>query len=67
MNKKTIPEYHTPSDTHCPECGEPCQIVPLRNEFDYGGTHCTYGLPGTHYSDNWGEPVSDCCEALIED
>lgn len=64
---KNVPEYHTPLDTRCPECGELCQIVPLKNEFDYAGTHCTHGLSGTHRPFNWGEPVSDCCEAFIED
>ncbi len=62
---KEAPVYTTPDGFRCPECGELCQIVPLRNEFDYAGTHCTGGLSGTHYPDNWGEPVSDCCEASI--
>lgn len=63
---KNIPEYHTPPDTRCSECGELCQIIPLRNEFGYAGTHCTHSLPGTHCPPNWGEPVSDCCEASME-
>ena len=63
---KIFPDYHTPPDTRCPECGELCQIVPLLNEFDYVGTHCTHGLPGIHYPDNWGNPVSDCCETPME-
>ena len=50
----------------CPKCGDPCDIVPLRNHFDYAGTHCTHGLDGTHYPDDYGSPVSDCCDAPIE-
>ena len=65
-NRKNPPEYVTPDGFRCPECGEPCQIIPLLNDFDYAGTHCTHGLGGTHYPDNWGDPVSDCCEAPIE-
>ena len=64
---KQLPQYHTPEDMVCPECGEPCTIIGLRNEFDYAGTHCTHGLSGTHYPYDWGYPVSDCCETLIED
>jgi hypothetical protein len=64
---KTPPEYHTPPDTRCPECGELCQIIPLRNEFDYAGSYASHGLPGCHYPSNWGKSVSDCCEAFIED
>ena len=60
------PYYHTPEDTICPECGEQCEIVPLQNEFDYAGTHCTHGRSGTHYPSDWGSPVSDCCEVLVE-
>jgi len=51
----------------CPECGEPCEIIPLDNAFDYAGTHCTYGRSGTHYPSDYGTPVSDCCEAPMED
>ena len=64
---RKIPEYTTPEDFRCPACGELCKIVPLLNEFDYAGTHCTHGLPGTYYPYSWGDPVSDCCEAFIED
>lgn len=60
------PKYFTPDGTVCPECGEECQIVPLLNEFDYAGTHCTYGRGGTHYPSDWGSPASDCCEAPFE-
>ena len=62
---KELPEYTTPEGFRCPECGGPCKIIPLRNEFDYAGTHCTHGEDGIHYPDNWGDPVSDCCEASI--
>ena len=50
----------------CPECGEQCEVIPLNNAFDYSGTHCTGGRSGTHYPDDYGSPVSDCCEAPIE-
>jgi len=64
---KTLSSYNTPEGTRCPACGELCKIIPLMNDFDYKGTHCTHGLDGTHYPDNWGTPVSDCCEASFED
>jgi hypothetical protein len=64
---KTLPEYNTPKGTRCPSCGELCKIVPLKNEFDFAGTHCTGGKSGTHYPDDWGTPVSDCCRAPFED
>ena len=51
----------------CPDCGEECNVIPLDNSFDYAGTHCTGGLPGTHKPDGFGSPVSDCCEAYLED
>jgi hypothetical protein len=62
---KESPEYITPPNYKCSNCGELCKIIPLRNEFDFAGTHCTNGLDGTHYPVNWGDPVSDCCEAPI--
>jgi hypothetical protein len=57
---------YTPSAV-CPECGEECEVKPLDNSFDYAGTHCTGGVGGTHYPMNYGSPVSDCCEAPMED
>ena len=63
---RKIPEYETPTGTKCPECGEYCMIVALQNEFDYAGTHCNHGEAGTHYPNDWGRPVSDCCEADME-
>ncbi len=62
---KEIPNYTTPQDFRCPECGELAKIVPLRNEFDYAGTHCTHGFPGTCFPENWGDPVSECCNTFI--
>jgi len=59
------PEYETPEGAFCVECGFPCTVVPLLNEFDYAGTHCTYGAAGTHYPSNWGAPVSNCCEGEV--
>ena len=55
----------TEDETICPECGEICNIIPLNNSFDYSGTHCTHGRAGTYYPDDYGRPVSDCCEAEI--
>ena len=55
-----------PDGVTCPKCGEWTVVVPLMNEFDYTGTHCNGGRPGTHYPTNWGEPVSRCCEAPIK-
>ena len=63
---RKIPKYETPEDQECPECNLPCKIVPNLNEFSYPGTHCTHGQAGTHYPVDWGNPVSDCCEAEIE-
>jgi hypothetical protein len=63
---RKIPEYITPEGFVCPECGQPCKIIALRNEFDYAGHYVTHGLPGTHYPDNWGDPVTDCCGAPVE-
>jgi len=42
----------------CTECGEKCESV--EETFDYSGTHCTHGKPGTHHT---GIYVSDCCLA----
>ena len=58
--------YKTPYGTICPECERECKIVPLRNDFDYSGTHCTNGRSGTHYPSDYGSPVSDCCEVPME-
>ena len=51
----------------CRDCRQPCKVIPLDNSFDYAGTHCTGGRPGTHYPAGYGDPVSDCCEAEVED
>lgn len=59
-------ENKVKDDIICPNCGEPCKVIPLRNDFDFAGTHCTHGRAGTHYPDSYGDPVSDCCEAYIE-
>ena len=64
---RNIPHYETPAGTYCTECREPCQIVPLRNEFSYSGTHCNHGQPGTEYPSDWGSPVSECCDAEVTD
>lgn len=61
------PIYYTPEDQECPLCNQPCKIIPLLNEFDHGGTHCTHGQDGTHFPFDWGSPISDCCEFEITD
>lgn len=45
----------------CTDCGEECKAV--EETFDYAGTHCTYGVAGTHHT---GHYVSDCCGAEVE-
>ena len=49
----------------CPECNQECLVVPIDDSFDYSGTHCTGGQPGTHRVPIYY--VSDCCEAEILD
>jgi len=49
-------------DYICTECGDPCELV--EETFDYAGTHCTFGKPGTHHTGVW---VSECCLAEYED
>jgi len=51
----------------CPKCNEECKVVPRSSSFDYIGTHCTHGLPGTHYPNDHGAPESDCCGEIVED
>lgn len=47
----------------CSDCGDPCKAV--EETFDYSGTHCTNGVPGTHHT---GIYKSNCCDAdLVED
>ena len=64
---RKVPEYETPADCFCMQCGERCQLIALQNEFDYAGTHCNNGSPGTHFPPDWGIPVSECCEADTDD
>ena len=52
----------TPPEYKCMMCGELCEVV--EEEFDYSGTHCTYGQPGTHKT---GEYVSRCCASDYEE
>ena len=66
MRKQKKTYYYQDPDAICSECGEHCGIIPLDNSFDYAGTHCTGGVGGTHYPQDFGEPVGDCCEAEIE-
>lgn len=61
------PTYETPENFTCPSCNHLCKIIPLENEFDYSGTHCTGGKSGTEYPSSWGNPVTDCCETLCAD
>lgn len=56
-------EYEIEEPTwKCLECGKVCKLK--SGAFDYSGTHCTHGAPGT-YDD--GEGVSDCCGADYEE
>ncbi len=64
---KETPVYTTPQGFKCPECGDECEIIPLLNDFGYAGTHCTGGRAGCHYPSNWGQPVTSCCCAPIDD
>ena len=59
------PTYITPLDQVCPNCDEQCEVVPLLNDYDYAGSH--QGGEGTHYPQDWGNPVSSCCDAEIDD
>ena len=52
------PIYITPPGQTCPECEDECEIIPNLNDFDHEF--------GTHYPQDWGDPVSNCCEAHIE-
>jgi hypothetical protein len=65
--RKEIPSYITPEGTRCPECKELCKVVPLKNDFNYAGTHCTHSLEGTYYPDSYGDPVSNCCLERMDD
>lgn len=51
----------------CPACKEECKVIPLDNAFNYSGTHCTGGRDGIYYPSDYGAPVSECCEVIIED
>ena len=46
------------TDFICDDCGEECELT--EETFDYAGTHCTFGRPGTHHT---GHYVSACCHA----
>ena len=50
----------------CPDCGRECAAIPLDNSFDNSGTHCTNGIGGTWYPEDYGTPVSDCCESGLD-
>ena len=63
--KIPLEDYYIKGEIRCSECGAACKAVPLRNDFDYAATHCTHGQGGTHFPDDYGTPVSDCCEAPI--
>lgn len=45
----------------CRECGEECTVHEVT--FDYAGSHCTHGRPGTHHTGIW---ESDCCDAEFD-
>ena len=58
--------FRSPDDAICTDCKEECLVVPLDNSFTYAGTHCTGGRSGIHKPAGYGDPVSDCCEAMCE-
>ena len=62
---KRRPVIQSKLEPICPECQKPCRIIPFDDSFDYAGTHCTGGQPGTHHLPIWYG--TDCCEALLED
>ena len=47
----------------CGECGQECEVIAHEIAWDYAGTHCTHGLPGTHYEGT--DYLSDCCEEKV--
>ena len=65
MRKRKENPYVTPEGFVCPECNEECEIIPLDNSFSYSGTHCTNGIGGTEYPDDYGSPVTSCCEIEV--
>lgn len=59
--------YITPKGFVCPECGNPCTIVPCDDSFSYSGSHCTSGQGGIHYPSTYGSAMTDCCEVFVYD
>lgn len=55
-------EYEYMQGPICSDCRKPCETV--EETFDYAGTHCTHGLPGTHHT---GHYVSKCCHGELEE
>jgi len=47
-----------PEGCWCTDCKNECTLV--EETFDYPGTHCNHGRPGTHHT---GVYVSSCCGA----
>jgi len=62
---KRLPTWVTPPDFKCPACHQPCKIIAIDTSFSYSGTHCTHGQAGIHYPSDYGNPVTDCCEADV--
>ena len=53
-------DYDIAMSEYCTDCGEEC--TSSEESFDYGGTHCTHGVGGTH---NTGVYSSNCCNAEV--
>lgn len=49
----------------CTECKQWCETYREDLSFNYSGTHCTFGMGGTHRQ--WGDDKSVCCDADVTD
>lgn len=47
--------------SRCSECGEPCKVIILKNEFTIDSPRGSV----IYYPSDYGTLVSDCCEAPI--
>jgi len=56
-------KYYCPT-VECPACGKESQTRIQDDSFDYAGTHCTGGLPGTHHYPLYY--VTECCDEPLE-
>lgn len=49
----------------CTDCNRWCETYREDASFDYAGTHCTFGVSGTHHE--YGDELSECCDAPVKD